>query len=116
MAEEGRTERRHDMSAVVDSIGFLRADIALGNGKLDRLDERTQRIEKALFFGGDREAGLITEVAVQREQIRGIKHSAERGGARAGATWGTVGGTAITAVLAFLYWLATGRPPGSNTQ
>lgn len=74
--------------------------VSVGN-KVDALDRSIR--------GGNGVTGLVTQVAIHTEQIKGLHRSAERAGGRAGAQWGGLVGTAIAAVAAAFWAIVTGK-------
>lgn len=75
-----------------------------------RIDSRTEDMHRRLFVGINGTPAIATQVALHEQRLDGIAQrmngmnsNAERSGARAGAQWGGLIGTAIAAVGA-TFW------------
>ncbi len=103
MSEAGERreyERRRVSDRVIEQVGFLRADISLMSTKVDRLDERTARIEKALFYGNGHEP-LTTQIAIVRQSVE----DTEKRASRAGATYGTLASSIVAAIAGAIWYV-----------
>lgn len=96
----------------VDSASLMRA--------IDRIDKRTERMEKRLFFGNGGESiekqitRLDTQVVHNATEIGTLRKVAEHAGGRSGAQWGAVISTAIVTAATAFWAIVTGRPPGGG--